>query len=159
MPAAVVGQDKLFNTTGRVPEKDEVIPLGQAEVKRTGKDVTVVATSYMVCRSLQVAEGLQREGIDVEVVDPRTLVPLDEEAILMSVRKTGRLVVVDECHRRCGAAAEILAFVAERGLPLKAPLKRVVTEDVPIPFSIPLENYIGPSEEKIATAIRATAAA
>jgi len=157
-PTVFITHPRLFNTTGPVSDRVDPIPLGQAEVKRPGRDVTVVATSYMVQRSLHVAEGLSREGIEVEVLDLRTLVPLDEAAILVSLEKTGRLVVVDECHRRCGVAAEILASVGERGLRLRAPLRRVVTEDVPVPFSLPLEDAIGPSEEKITAAIRAAMA-
>jgi pyruvate dehydrogenase E1 component beta subunit len=153
-PTVFVDHVRLFDLEGSVPAGDWAIPFGQAEVKRSGRDVTVVATSFMVQRALQVAEALAREGIEVEVVDPRTLVPLDEAAILASAGKTGRLVVVDECHRRCGVAAEIAALVAESDVRLKAPIRRVVTEDVPIPFSPLLERQIEPSEEKIATAVR-----
>jgi pyruvate dehydrogenase E1 component beta subunit len=154
-PTIFVDHVRLFDLMGPVPVGDGPIPFGQAEVKRQGGDVTVVATSYMVPLALRVAEELEREGIEVEVVDPRTLVPLDEEAILTSVGKTGRLVVVDECHRRCGVAAEISALVSEsEAIRLKAPIKRVVTEDVPVPFSPPLEAHIGPSEQKVARAVR-----
>ena len=159
-PTLFVDHVRLFNTKGPVPDDPNfTIPFGQAEVKRAGKDVTVVATSFQVERALQAAAALQGEGIDVEVVDPRTLVPLDEATILASVRKTGRLVVVDECHRRCGIAGELIAVVAENdSVRLKAHPKRVVTEDVPIPFSPLLEDAIGPSEEKIKAAVRAVMA-
>jgi acetoin:2,6-dichlorophenolindophenol oxidoreductase subunit beta len=154
-PTVFVDHVKLFELKGPVPDGDFRIPLGVAEVKRPGRDVTVVATSLMVSRSLSAAEALAREGIEVEVVDPRTLVPLDEAAILDSVRKTGRLVVVDECHLRCGVAAEIAALVAEQAFgSLKAPIRRVATADVPIPFSPKLEAFIEPTQDKIEAAIR-----
>jgi pyruvate dehydrogenase E1 component beta subunit len=124
-----------------------------ADVKRSGDDVTIVATSWMVQRALQAADELAARGIVAEVVDPRTLVPLDEEAILGSVAKTGRLVVVDECHRRCGVAAEILSVVVEGAFgDLAAPPARVTTADVPVPFSPPLEEHIEPTTAKIVNA-------
>lgn len=153
-PTVFVDHAKLFEVRGEVPEGDYAIPFGQAEVKRSGKDVTVVATSLMVVRALEAAEELAKKGIDVEVVDPRTLVPLDKKAILASVAKTGRLVVVDECHRSCGVASELVAIVAEEGFDsLKAPVKRVTTLDVPVPFSRPMEAYMVPSREKIIAAV------
>ena len=153
-PTVFVDHAKLFEVRGEVPDGDYAIPFGQAEVKRSGKDVTVVATSLMVVRALEAAEELAKKGIEVEVVDPRTLVPLDKKTILASVAKTGRLVVVDECHRSCGVASELVAIVAEEGFDaLKAPVKRVTTLDVPVPFSRPMEAYIEPSREKIITAV------
>lgn len=153
-PTIFVDHAKLFEVKGEVPEQDYEIPFGQAEVKRQGKDVTVVATSLMVQRALQAAGKLAQKGIDVEVVDPRTLVPLDRTTIIDSVAKTGRLVVADECHKSCGVASEIAAIVAEEGFHhLKAPIRRVATPDVPIPFSRPMEAYIEPSEEKIVQAV------
>jgi pyruvate dehydrogenase E1 component beta subunit len=158
-PTVFVDHVKLFEMKGPVPEGDYRIPFGVADVKRPGKDVTVVATSFLVSRSLAAAQALARDGIDVEVVDPRTLVPLDEAAILASVRKTGRLVVVDECHRRCGVAAEIAALVAEQAFgDLKAPIRRVATADVPIPFSPALEAAIEPTQDKIEAAVRSVLA-
>src|SRR3990172_3395507 len=153
-PTVFVDHAKLFEARGEVPDGDYAIPFGQAEVKRSGKDVTVVATSLMVVRALEAAEELAKKGIEVEVVDPRTLVPLDKKTILASVAKTGRLVVVDECHRSCGVASELVAIVAEEGFDaFKAPVKRVTTLDVPVPFSRPMEAYIEPSREKIITAV------
>ena len=158
-PTVFVDHGKLFELKGLVPQGDFRIPYGVAYVKRPGRDVTVVATSFMVSRALAAAEALARDGIDVEVVDPRTLVPLDEASILASVRKTGRLVIADECHLRCGVAAEISAIVAERAFPyLKAPIRRVATADVPIPFSPKLEAFIEPTQEKIEAAIRSVLA-
>jgi pyruvate dehydrogenase E1 component beta subunit len=147
---------KLFDVVGPVPEAWEAIPFGVADVKRTGTDVTVVATSYMVQRALAAAATLAAEGISVEVVDPRTLVPFDLETLLGSVAKTGLLVVVDECHQSCGVGAEIAALVAEHAFDsLRGPIRRVSTLDVPIPFSRTLEAFVEPSEAKILAAVRA----
>jgi pyruvate/2-oxoglutarate/acetoin dehydrogenase E1 component len=154
-PTIFVDHALLFEIRGDVPEGDEPIPLGRADIKRAGSDVTVIATSYMVQRSLEVAERLVREGIQVEVVDPRTLVPLDLETILTSVEKTRRVVVVDECHHSCGVSAELAARIWEAGYDkLKAPLRRVATLDVPVPYNKRLEEFISPSESRIIEAIR-----
>jgi pyruvate/2-oxoglutarate/acetoin dehydrogenase E1 component len=150
---------RLFDTIGPVPDAPESIPFGVAEIKRPGTDVTVVATSYMVVRALSAARTLADDGISVEVVDPRTLVPLDIDTILDSVGRTGRLVVVDECHRSCGVGAEISALVAEFAFDaLRAPIRRVATLDVPIPFSPPLERFVEPTESRIVDAVRASLA-
>jgi len=155
-PTLFVDHVQLLETRGPVPEKDEAIPFGVADVKRRGADITVIATSYMVQRSLAVAERLAGEGIDVEIVDPRTLVPLDFPTLMASVEKTGRVVIVDETHQSCGVAAELAARIAEAGFDrLKAPLRRVATLDVPVPYSEPLEDFIAPSETRIAEAVRA----
>ncbi len=154
-PTIFVDHVLLLETRGPVPENDEAIPFGVADVKRPGSDVTVIATSYMVQRCLKVAERLASEGIEVEVVDPRTLVPLDFSTLLASVEKTHRVVIVDETHQSCGVAAELAARIAEEGFDkLKAPIRRVATLDVPVPFSEPLEEFISPSEARIAHAIR-----
>jgi pyruvate dehydrogenase E1 component beta subunit len=155
-PTIFIDHILLFEVRGQVPETDDAIPFGQADVKRAGDDVTVIATSYMVQRCLTVADRLDGEGILVEVVDPRTLVPLDFEAMLASVEKTRRVVIVDECHQSCGVAAELAARIAEAGFDkLKAPIRRVNTLDVPVPYSEPLEDFISPSESRIAETIRA----
>lgn len=157
-PTVFIDHVLLFEYKGPVPDASEVIPFGRAEIKRPGADVTVVATSLMVQRSLSVAEHLAGDGIEVEVVDPRTIVPLDFETIMASVEKTGRVVLVDECHQSCGVAAELAARIAEAGFDkLKAPIRRVATLDVPVPFSPPLEEFVSPSETRIAEAIRAAA--
>ena len=154
-PTLVVSHAKLLGIETEVPEQKSPIPFGRADIKRRGRDVTVVATSLMVHYCLAAAETLAKEGIDVEVVDPRTLVPLDEKTILDSVSRTGRLVAVDECPLRGGIASEIAATVAERGFRyLKAPIVRVTRPDVPVPYSLPLENFITPDPEKIAAAVR-----
>lgn len=159
-PTVVVSHAKLLGIETVVPEQKSPIPFGRADIKRPGRDVTVVATSLMVHYCLAAAEALAREGIDVEVVDPRTLVPLDEKTILDSVSRTGRLVVVDECPLRAGIASEIAATVAERGFrSLKAPIVRVTRPDVPVPYSLPLENFITPDAAKIEAAVRRVLAA
>lgn len=159
-PTVFVDHGGLFSIRGEVPDDADVVPLGKADVKRSGKDVTVVATSYMVQRSLKVAEELAAEGIDVEVVDLRTLVPLDTETIYASVGKTGRLVIVDETHLSCGVASEIAARVAEDAFDaLRGPIRRVCTEDVPIPFPPWLEDEISPNEAKIRAAVKAAVGA
>ncbi len=145
----------LYPLEGEVPEEDHTVPFGVADVKREGEDVTVVATMFMVHKALEAAEMLEREGSSVEVVDPRTLVPLDKKAIVSSVKKTGRLVVVSEDCKTAGVTAEIAAVVAEEAIDyLDAPIKRVAEPDTPIPFSPPLEKYVIPDEKSIIKAIK-----
>ena len=154
-PTIWVDHVRLFDTEGEVPENIDPIPFGRASIPREGTDLTIFASSWMVHRSLEAAETLASEGISVEVVDPRTLVPLDEETILRSVAKTGRLLVVDECHLRCGVGSEIAATVAEHAYgDLLAPIRRLATLDVPVPFSPPLEQYVEPTTAKILAAAR-----
>ena len=154
-PTVMFTHDLLIGTEGGVPEGDYEIPFGRADIKRRGRDVTVVATSWMVQVALQAAQLLADEGIDVEVLDPRTLVPFDHRSLIASVAKTGRLVVADETHLSCGVAAEISAIAAEHAFQyLKAPIVRVARPDVPTPFSRPLEDFITPTSEKIADAVR-----
>ena len=144
----------LAGEIGEVPDEEYTIPFGQAVIRREGKDVTVVATLTMVRKALNVAESLASKGISVEVIDPRTLVPLDKKSILKSVAKTGRLVVMDESNKSCGVASEISAIVCEEAFDsLKAPIKRLATMDVPFAGSIPLENFILPDEQKLTKAI------
>ncbi|PYT72892.1 MAG: alpha-ketoacid dehydrogenase subunit beta [Acidobacteria bacterium] len=144
---------------GPVPEGEHLVPFGVADVKREGSDVTIVATGWMVKKSLAAAELLAKEGISAEVVDPRTLTPLDVGTILKSVKKTGRLVLVDQGTRHASAAAIIAAEIAEhRGNALKAPVKMVTALDTSIPFSEPLENYVLPNEEKIVAAVKSVLA-
>ncbi|MBV9358781.1 MAG: alpha-ketoacid dehydrogenase subunit beta [Chloroflexi bacterium] len=147
-----------WGSKGPVPEDgDLLVPIGQAEVKRDGTDVTVVAIAGTVPQALAAASELERDGLSVEVVDPRTLVPLDSATILGSVEKTGRLVVADPAHRTCSAASEIAAMVAEDGFwSLKAPIQRVTTPPVHVPFSPALEPQMYPTKEKIVQAVRKT---
>lgn len=148
---------RLWTTVGEVPDEDYVIPLGSADVKRTGTDVTIVAISGAVRAALAAADLLADEGASAEVVDPRSLIPMDYATILESVAKTGRLVVTDPSHRTCSPSAEIAATVAEDGFwSLQAPIVRVTTPDTHIPFSPPLEAQLYPSAERIAEAIRQT---
>ena len=145
----------LYPVEGEVPEEKYTIPLGVADIKREGKDVTIVATLYMVHKALSAAEMLSKEGIDVEVVDPRTLVPLDKQAIVDSVKKTGRIAIVTEDCKTAGVSAEIAAVVAEEALDyLDAPIKRVAEPDTPIPFSPPLEQFVIPNEKSIVKAVK-----
>ena len=146
----------LGGVKGEVPEEEYTIPFGQAAIKREGTDVTVVALSKMVYEVLSAAEEMEKQGVSLEVIDPRTLVPLDKDTIRESVAKTGRLVVVDEACQTCGAAAEILSLVVEDDMTfsqLKSPTKRVCGLDVPIPYSPPMEQYVLPSKEKIIAAV------
>jgi pyruvate dehydrogenase E1 component beta subunit len=145
----------LYPVEGEVPEEEYTIPFGVADVKREGEDATIVATLYMVHKALRAAEILENEGISVEVVDPRTLTPLDKQAIIKSVKKTGRLVVVSEDCKTAGVSAEVAAIVAEEAIDyLDAPIKRVAEPDTPIPFSPPLEQYVIPDEKAIIKAVR-----
>ncbi len=149
--------DRLMELEGEVPEEEYTIPLGQADIKREGTDVTIVALAWLVHEALAAAETLAGEGVSVEVVDPRTLVPMDVETIRASVRKTGRLVVADEAGPTAGAAAEIATLVAEDQATfacLKAPVKRVCALQVPIPYSPALEDHVFPDRAKIAAGVR-----
>jgi pyruvate/2-oxoglutarate/acetoin dehydrogenase E1 component len=140
---------------GEVPEGDHVVPLGKAIIHPGGDDLTLVAIGSMVQPSLQAAETLAGEGLSVEVVDPRWMVPLDEESILRSVAKTGRLMIVDEARDRCSAASHIAALVVERGFEtLRAPIRRVTVPNVAIPFSPPLEQAVIPNAARIAAVAR-----
>jgi len=144
-----------FGVTGPVPEQEYQIPFGKVIKRRTGKDVTIIATALMVHKSLAAAERLAKEGIEVEVVDLRTIVPLDRETILESVAKTGRLLVVDEDYLSFGLSGEIVALACEHlEGKLKGPPKRIAVPDVPIPASHPMEQYVMPSEEKISSTVK-----
>jgi len=154
-PVVYLHNYMLTLDTGYVPEGEYVVPLGVADIKRAGSDVTIVATGWMVKKSLAAAEQLEHEGISAEVIDPRTLAPLDVDTIIKSVKKTGRLVLVDQAPRHSSAAAVIAAEVAEKGFEyLRAPVILVTALDAPVPYSEPLESYLLPNEEKIAHAVR-----
>jgi len=140
---------------GEVPDGEYLVPFGKATVRRAGSDVTIVATGWMVNRSLAAAEKLAAEGIQAEVIDPRTVAPLDLETILASVAKTGRLVVVDQAPRHATVGGIIAADVAEHGFwSLKAPIVQVNARDATVPYSEPLEAYVIPDEERIIAAVR-----
>ena len=154
-PTLFLTHDELLAIEGEVPDADYAIPFGKADVKRRGKDVTVVATSLTLHNALEAARVLAREGIDVEVVDPRTAVPLDVAGICRSVRKTGHLVTVDEAIQTCSIGSEIAAAVVERAFAaLKAPILRVARGPAPIPFSPSLEKVISPTAKRIAAVVR-----
>ena len=145
----------LYPIEGPVPEEEYTVPFGVADVKRDGKDVTLVATLYMVHKALAAAERLTKQGVDLEVIDPRTLIPLDKKTLINSVKKTGRVVIVTEDCKTGGASAEMAAIVAEEALDyLDAPIKRVAEPDTPIPFSPPLEQFVLPDEERIIKAVK-----
>ena len=145
----------LYPIKGLVPDEEYTIPFGEAEIKSEGKDITVFATSFMVHKALEAARILKEEGLSAEVLDPRTLVPLDKEKLINSVKKTGRLVIVSEGCKTAGVTAEIAAVIAEEAIDyLDAPIKRVAEPDTPIPFSPSLERYVIPNEKRIIKAVR-----
>src|SRR5437879_3404940 len=149
-------EDKMdYAVKGEVPEGEYTIPFGVADVKRAGEDVTIVATSSMIRVALAAAEQLETDGISAEVIDPRTLVPLDVDALVRSAEKTGRAIVVDEGHQRYGVSAELAAVIADRAFySLDAPVKRLAALDVPIPFSPPLEDVTVPTPDLVAQTAR-----
>ncbi|MCA9908674.1 MAG: alpha-ketoacid dehydrogenase subunit beta, partial [Anaerolineae bacterium] len=137
-----------------VPEEEYLVPIGVADVKRLGRDVTVVSNSLMLHRAMNVAEALDKDGVSVEVVDLRTLVPLDSDTVVESVKKTSRLVIVEESNDRGGWGAQVAAEVAGRAIGyLDAPIRRVAAPDVPIPFAPVLEQAVVPDEARIRAAI------
>jgi len=155
-PVAFLYHKVLITTgpTSQIPDEEYTIPLGKADIKREGNDVTVVAIALMVQRALAAADKLQKKGISLEVIDPRSLVPLDKQTIIDSVKKTGKLVVMDEEPKIASAAAEISAMVAEEAFDfLDAPIKRVCAPDTPIPFSPVLEKFWMPDEENLIKAV------
>ena len=149
-------EDKMdYAVKGEVRDGEYTVPLGVADVKRAGEDVTIVATSSMVRVALAAAEQLEADGISAEVVDPRTLVPLDRDTLVRSAQKTGRAIVVDEGHRGYGASAELAAVIAEDAFwSLDAPVRRLAALDVPIPFSPPLEDETVPTPDLVAQTAR-----
>ncbi len=146
--------------TGPVPEEPYTVPFGVADVKRKGDDVTIVSLGLTLHRSLDAAEKLAAEGVEAEVIDLRTVVPLDKKTVIESVKKTHRLLIVDEDYKSFGLSGELSALVAEEALEyLEPPVKRLAVPDVPIPYSRPMEQFIQPSVEAIATAARGLAEA
>lgn len=154
-PVIFLEHKMLYGFKGPVPEEEYIVPLGVADIKREGKDLTIIATSLMVHKALEAASILEKEGVSVEVVDPRTLYPLDEEKILSSVKKTHRAIVVHEAVERNGFGGEIVSIIMEKAFEyLDAPVKRVCGKNVPIPFSPPLERFVIPQVEDILKAAR-----
>jgi len=154
-PVMFIEHKLLYATKGSVPDGEYLIPFGQSDIKRKGKDVTIATISYMVMKALKAAERLAGEGIEAEVIDLRTLVPLDLETILQSVRKTNRAVIVHEGCRRNGIGAEVACSIQEEAFDyLDAPVERVGALNVPIPYSESLEKAVIPDEEDIITAVK-----
>jgi pyruvate/2-oxoglutarate/acetoin dehydrogenase E1 component len=157
-PVISFESSRLMGFKGDVPEEEYTLPIGKADVKREGSDITIVAIAWLVHEALAAAATLAKEGVSVEVVDPRSLFPLDAETIRASVRKTGRLLIADEAGPTAGASAEIAALAAEDAdtfACLKAPIKRVCALQVPIPYSPVLEDHVFPDRNKIAAGVRA----
>jgi pyruvate dehydrogenase E1 component beta subunit len=158
-PVIFIEQERMYGNKGEVPEgEDFIIPLGLADVKREGTDATIVARSLMVPAALKAAEELAQQGVSCEVIDPRTIRPLDIDTIVKSVKKTNRVVVAEESHPFCGVAAEISAEITERAFDyLDAPVRRVSGADVPMPYAKNLENLAIPGVAQIVAAVRAVA--
>ena len=158
-PVVFCEHKKIYDVTGEVPEELYAIPFGEANVVREGDDCTVVGYGMMVHRAVEAAEELAGDGIECEVIDLRTLSPIDTDTVLESVENTGRLVVVDEAHPRCSVAADVAAAVAREGFgDLQAPVGMVTAPHTPVPFSPELEKHFVPSAGKIAACVRETAA-
>jgi pyruvate dehydrogenase E1 component beta subunit len=149
-PVVIIEHRWLFRQSGNVPEGLYFVPFGHGIVRRAGKDITVVGISYMVVEAMAAARELEKQGIEVEVIDPRTLKPLDEEIILNSVKKTGRLIIADTGWKTSGVGAEIAAMVSEKGFNyLKTPIRRIASLDTPTPASYVLEEKFYPSKTDI----------
>lgn len=154
-PVVFLEHKMLYGVTGEVPTGEYLVPIGKADVKRQGRDVTVIATAMMLHRAMAAAGRLEQEGVDVEVLDPRTMLPLDREAIVESIKKTKRAVIVHEACITGGPGAEIAAVIAGAALDyLDAPVVRVAAPDIPVPFSPPMESYFIPQERDIIDAVR-----
>jgi pyruvate dehydrogenase E1 component beta subunit len=154
-PVAVFLPTRVMADKGPVPEEQYTIPLGKADIKRQGSDITVVATGHLVVTALKVAQQFEKEGISIEVFDPRSLLPFDKETLEKSIFKTGKVVIIDDSPITCGFSNFVASIIAEEFFSyLKAPVKIVARADVPVPFSQPLEEYVLPNEEKLVNAIK-----
>jgi pyruvate dehydrogenase E1 component beta subunit len=154
-PVVIFAPAASMGSRGPVPEGDFVTPLGVGEIKKAGSDITVVAIGPLVAEAMKVAKSLDSEGISIEVMDPRSLLPFDHALLADSVRRTGRLVVFDDANRTCGMAAEISAYVSENLFShLRAPVVRVTRSDVPVPFSIAIDKHVLPKPEQLEASIR-----
>jgi len=154
-PVVFLEHKLLYNTKGTVPKEEYIIPLGKADIKRKGNDVTIIATSLMVKKALRAAEEMEKEGISIEVVDPRTLKPLDEETLINSVCKTKRVLIVHEACLTGGPGAEIAAMLAQKTFDyLDAPIERIGAPDIPVPFSPPMEKFFIPDEKRIIKTVK-----
>jgi len=149
-PVIFIEHKQLYMTKGEVPEEDYIVPLGQADIKRSGDDITLITYSYMTLKCLEAAEALEKEGISVEVLDLRSLTPLDKEAILKSVKKTGRAIIVHEAVKRGGIGGDIAAIIMEEAYDdLDAPVKRICGKNTTIPYNLLLEKVCVPTVEEI----------
>jgi pyruvate dehydrogenase E1 component beta subunit len=155
-PVIFIEQERMYGNKGEVPDDpDFVVPLGVGDIKREGSDVTIVARSLTVTIALKAAEALEQQGVSCEVIDPRTIRPLDIDLIVESVKKTNRVVVVEESHPFCGVGSEITTQVSELAFDyLDAPVKRVSGADVPMPYAKNLEDLAIPSVDKVVAAVR-----
>jgi pyruvate/2-oxoglutarate/acetoin dehydrogenase E1 component len=145
----------LYDVKGVVPKEDYVVPFGVADVKRKGDDVTVFAYQRMLYKALDAAKELAKHHIEIEIIDPRTLVPLDKNALISSIKKTGRLVVVEEGCKTLGVGAEIAALISDEGFDyLEAPIKRVANPNVPIPSSLAIDKYVIPQVDDIVSSVK-----
>jgi acetoin:2,6-dichlorophenolindophenol oxidoreductase subunit beta len=159
-PVVFFAPSALLGMKGPVPEGEHTIPLGSARIAREGDDLTIIAVGGLVAEAVSCAETLDREGVSAEVIDPRSLLPLDRETLLASASKTGHVVIFDDSNRTCGFAAELSALLADEAWDaLRAPIRRVTRADVPVPFSPPLETYVLPSRERLLDACRSSLAA
>lgn len=153
-PVIFMEHKRLYLVDDEVPEEPYTVPLGVARIAREGKDVTIVGVQKMVHTALEAAQALSKEGIEAEVIDPRTYSPLDENTIIGSVEKTGRLVIVDESHPRCSLATDISALVADKAFAaLRSPIRMVTGAHTPVPFSPPLEDAFIPSPQRVVDAV------
>lgn len=154
-PVLFFEHKQLYKTSAEIPDEEYTVPLGVADVKRQGSDVTVIAISLMVQKALEAAKAIEKDGIDVEVIDPRTILPLDKKTIFASVKKTHRVVIVEEGSRRNGVGAELSAMIQESLFDeLDAPVTRVAAHNVPVPYNLALESYVLPNTEKIIGAVK-----
>ncbi len=154
-PVLFIEDKMLYNIKGPVPEEYYTVPFGQAEIRRQGRDLTIVATFRMVQKAMNVADELQKEGIDMEVIDPRTLCPLDKETIIGSIKKTGKLITVDEGNKTNGFGSEIAAIISEEAIEyMQAPIIRVAAPMTPVPYGPTLEKFYIPDEENIKDAVK-----
>ncbi len=154
-PVIVYLPNKCLPTKGEVPEEIYTVPIGRGVIRKEGKDITVIATGHLVNIAVEVAEEFEREDISIEVLDPRTLLPLDKDLFLKSIAKTKKVIIFDDSNKNCGIAAEISAIISEEAFfNLKAPVRRISRADVPVPFSTPMECFVMPSKEKLIDVVR-----
>jgi pyruvate dehydrogenase E1 component beta subunit len=154
-PVICFEQKKLYSTEGEVPEEDYTIPIGKADIKRKGNDITIVTYAFMTLKSLEAAKELEKDGINAEIIDLRSTSPLDRETILKSLEKTGKILIVQEAWPNCSVSSEVAATVAMEGVEfLDSPVRRITAKEAPIPFSPVLENHILPQTEDIIKAVK-----